>query len=290
MTTNEVAQPGPTPVGRPCVTCSHPDRLAIEQEIAEGTSLRAIADRHAVARSSIRRHLTAHMEVDAETSARLGLDPESLAVRVYEVAERAARYRDGCPGRWEPLGGAQGRRRRTARARRPGGIRYPRRSTRCRVRNVPHDRTCSGSCCPSRPRGRCRRRARTRHRGPERNRQRHPGTVCATRCGIFLVASVEEDSVSAPGRCRCRTRDGASRPGPSGKPRRSATTSPTFRSSQAGCAHSVRAACRVPDSRAWRARPQIAPPTRHTSSRDLHADGGGSGGGHRSRVHRQEQS
>ncbi len=77
------------PLGRPCVTCTHPDRLTIEQEIAEGTPLRTIADRHGVARSSIRRHLTTLMEVDAETSARLGLDPESIAVRVYEVAERA---------------------------------------------------------------------------------------------------------------------------------------------------------------------------------------------------------
>lgn len=85
----QVEQQLALPLGRPCVTCTHPDRLAIEQEIAEGTPLRTIADRHDVARSSVRRHLTAHMEVDAETSARLGLDPESLAVRVYEVAERA---------------------------------------------------------------------------------------------------------------------------------------------------------------------------------------------------------
>lgn len=89
MMSAQVEQQLVLPLGRPCVTCIHPDRLAIEQEIVEGTPLRAIADRHAVARSSIRRHLTTHMEVDAETSARLGLDPESIAVRVYEVAERA---------------------------------------------------------------------------------------------------------------------------------------------------------------------------------------------------------
>lgn len=75
--------------GRPCVTCGHTDRLAIEQQIVENVPLRTIAQQFGIPRSSIRRHLAAHMELDDDLASHLGLDPESLAIRAYDVAERA---------------------------------------------------------------------------------------------------------------------------------------------------------------------------------------------------------
>lgn len=76
-------------LGRPCVTCTHPDRLAVEQQIVEAVPLRTIAALFKIPRSSIRRHLAAHMELDEDLASHLGLDPESLAIRAYDVAERA---------------------------------------------------------------------------------------------------------------------------------------------------------------------------------------------------------
>lgn len=86
---DEVATATGRPLGRPCTLCSHRERLAIEQAIGDGKTFRSIAARFDVNRSSIRRHIVNHMDLDDATSASVGLDAVSLAIRVHDVAERA---------------------------------------------------------------------------------------------------------------------------------------------------------------------------------------------------------
>jgi transposase-like protein len=54
-------------VGRPCTICSHPQREAINQALAEGDSFRDVAARYAVSKTAVHRHWQAHI-ADAPAS------------------------------------------------------------------------------------------------------------------------------------------------------------------------------------------------------------------------------
>ena len=46
---------------RPCATCTHPDRAAIEAELLRGVSLRTVAGRHGISSTALHRHRCRHM-------------------------------------------------------------------------------------------------------------------------------------------------------------------------------------------------------------------------------------
>jgi hypothetical protein len=46
---------------RRCVTCSHPERAAIDRALAEGGAFRAIARQHHLDHDSVRRHAQGHL-------------------------------------------------------------------------------------------------------------------------------------------------------------------------------------------------------------------------------------
>ncbi len=84
----------PRAVGRPCLVCSHSQRQGIEMRLLEGESISGLAASLGIARSSIRRHLVNHMELDEESTTAMGLDAASIALRVHRVAERAREAAD----------------------------------------------------------------------------------------------------------------------------------------------------------------------------------------------------
>ena len=49
------------PLMRPCATCTHPDRAAIEAELLRGVSLRTVAGRHGISSTALHRHRCRHM-------------------------------------------------------------------------------------------------------------------------------------------------------------------------------------------------------------------------------------
>lgn len=84
--------PRTSTTGRPCSVCRSASRQQIERELATGTqTFRAVARQHSVSRSSIARHVQAHLSVAEreqvrEVSPAPALD---LAAALLDVAEHA---------------------------------------------------------------------------------------------------------------------------------------------------------------------------------------------------------
>ena len=47
---------------RRCTACAHPDRAAIDDDLATGLSLRTVAGRHGLSASTMHRHQTRHLD------------------------------------------------------------------------------------------------------------------------------------------------------------------------------------------------------------------------------------
>lgn len=72
------------PVGRPCSTCVHSDRSAIEGALADGEAISRISETFGVSRSSLRRHRAQHMSVSFHD----GIDPWTTVLRMAASADR----------------------------------------------------------------------------------------------------------------------------------------------------------------------------------------------------------
>jgi hypothetical protein len=62
MSDTTVTTPGTTPTkssGRPCSICAHPERGVIEGDLAEGRSLRDIAEAHSISAAALHRRRAA---------------------------------------------------------------------------------------------------------------------------------------------------------------------------------------------------------------------------------------
>lgn len=67
-------------MSRPCVTCRHPERAAIEAALVRGDSLRTVAAAYGVSRSGLSRHVDAHVEAHVEAPRQsFGIRGELLA-------------------------------------------------------------------------------------------------------------------------------------------------------------------------------------------------------------------
>jgi hypothetical protein len=78
---------------RTCTVCIRTDRDDIEQQLISGTSLRDIAGRTRLARSSLSRHLAGHLPatITEESTARDGQRANGLRERLDDLYQRAER-------------------------------------------------------------------------------------------------------------------------------------------------------------------------------------------------------
>ncbi len=74
-------------VGRPCSTCAHLDRAAIESAIL-GDTLSAVSARFEISISSLRRHRDNHMRASADALDAAGLTSADIVTRIAEIADR----------------------------------------------------------------------------------------------------------------------------------------------------------------------------------------------------------
>jgi hypothetical protein len=83
------------PVGRPCSTCTHPDRERVEAALLDGEPLSRISRTYAISSDSLRRHIQAHAAPvirDALADESSGLAFTTMA-RLLEVADAARNTR-----------------------------------------------------------------------------------------------------------------------------------------------------------------------------------------------------
>ncbi len=71
--------------GRPCATCTHVDRPAIEAALLDGDSVSSVSATCGLTRQSLRRHRGAHMTAAIRDA---GIGPFAIAVRLFETADR----------------------------------------------------------------------------------------------------------------------------------------------------------------------------------------------------------
>ena len=76
---------GTRTVGRPCSTCVHGDRSAIEAALADGEAISRISATFSLSRSSLRRHRSSHMSVMTFLD---GLSPWETLLRMAASADR----------------------------------------------------------------------------------------------------------------------------------------------------------------------------------------------------------
>lgn len=93
MTTNGHKRTGP---GRPCTVCEHPDRPAIDDDLACGVRYRAIASRYGIAsHENVRRHASAHLAASLAPGAVDDIfTPEGLRKALRGLTERMGRLLD----------------------------------------------------------------------------------------------------------------------------------------------------------------------------------------------------
>ena len=79
-----------------CTICYHPERDAIEESLISGASMRDIAGRFELAKSSLSRHMASHLPADVieESTARDAQRAETLRERLEDLYGRAERILD----------------------------------------------------------------------------------------------------------------------------------------------------------------------------------------------------
>jgi len=79
----------PRNVGRPCATCEHSRRAAIEADMLSGDRIiSSVSSEYGISIAALRRHRAQHMSWTADDIRQAGLDPVDLVVRLGEIAER----------------------------------------------------------------------------------------------------------------------------------------------------------------------------------------------------------
>ena len=86
--------------GRPCSTCTSPERAEIERAWVSGVTVSAISGRYGVSPSSLYRHLRGHLlkELAASYRPETPLDVPDLLKRVLDVADSARDARIAASG------------------------------------------------------------------------------------------------------------------------------------------------------------------------------------------------
>lgn len=75
-----------------CSICTHPDRAEIDSALVESESLRTIADRYKVSKTSLIRHKTDHMtELMVQASQAVALSADDLLGQVHMLQESTIR-------------------------------------------------------------------------------------------------------------------------------------------------------------------------------------------------------
>ncbi len=87
MATNDITTA--RPVGRPCASCDHPERSALEAALLSGDFLiSSISSEFSVSIAALRRHRDNHMISSADDVRDAGLEPQDMVARLVRLAER----------------------------------------------------------------------------------------------------------------------------------------------------------------------------------------------------------